>query len=125
MILIIGGCWQGKTEYALQQFHLTVEDVFECTEEPFIGPERRILTHIERIALGCVRRGLDAPSFWQQQMPALTDRILIADDISSGIVPVDPLMRAWREAAGRAGILLASRAERVIRVFCGLGQVIK
>lgn len=41
------------------------------------------------------------------------------------MVPADPGERAAREAAGRLACLLARRAERVVRVFCGLPQVLK
>ncbi|MDO5132963.1 MAG: cobinamide kinase, partial [Eubacteriales bacterium] len=41
------------------------------------------------------------------------------------VVPVDPKERAAREAAGRLACLLAARADVVIRVCCGLPQVLK
>ena len=46
-------------------------------------------------------------------------------DISQGVVPVDPLQRAWREACGRALIYLAQEAGEVYRVFCGLPERLK
>ena len=53
------------------------------------------------------------------------DSVLIATDISCGVVPVDPLMRAWREACGRMNNLLAEEADEVWRLFCGLPQRLK
>jgi adenosyl cobinamide kinase/adenosyl cobinamide phosphate guanylyltransferase len=55
----------------------------------------------------------------------LTDKILIASDVSQGLVPMDPLDRAYREMMGRTLLYLASEAEQVHRVFCGLGQRLK
>ena len=40
-------------------------------------------------------------------------------------MPIDAGERAVREAAGRLSCLLAQRAARVIRVFCGLPMVLK
>ena len=40
-------------------------------------------------------------------------------------MPVDPRERAAREAAGRLACLLARRADAVVRVYCGLPQVLK
>ncbi|WP_417341205.1 bifunctional adenosylcobinamide kinase/adenosylcobinamide-phosphate guanylyltransferase, partial [Evtepia gabavorous] len=45
--------------------------------------------------------------------------------VGGGVVPVDPVQRQNREAAGRLACLLAQRADRVIRVFCGLPQALK
>ena len=46
-------------------------------------------------------------------------------EMGSGIVPIDPHERLWREQAGRLSCLLAQRAERVVRIFCGLPTVLK
>ena len=51
--------------------------------------------------------------------------VVIATEIGGGIVPVDPLERRKREAAGMLSRLLAQRADTVIRVSCGLPQVLK
>ena len=51
--------------------------------------------------------------------------IVIATEVGGGVVPVNPLQRRDREAAGRLACLLSQRAETVIRVCCGLPQVLK
>jgi len=51
--------------------------------------------------------------------------IVIASETGGGVVPVDPAERSAREAAGRLSCLLARRAETVVRVVCGLPQVLK
>lgn len=53
------------------------------------------------------------------------ERILIACDISQGLVPMDPQERAYREMMGRTLVYLAGEARCVHRVFCGLGQRLK
>jgi adenosyl cobinamide kinase/adenosyl cobinamide phosphate guanylyltransferase len=55
----------------------------------------------------------------------LNDKVIISDDISSGVVPVDREMRQWREALGRSLAMLAEQADEVIRVFCGIASRIK
>ena len=86
--------------------------------------------------------GLDAASFaqmavWDVQeladaadLAALADKlaekdIVIATEIGGGVVPMDAAERAHRENAGRLACLLAARADTVVRVCCGLGQVLK
>ena len=51
--------------------------------------------------------------------------ILITDEIGYGIVPVDRMEREYREQTGRVCTHLAAYSEKVYRVMCGIGQVIK
>lgn len=53
------------------------------------------------------------------------DCIWISDEIGNGIVPVDAFEREYRERTGRIQVMLAERAEEVVRVICGIGQRIK
>ena len=48
-----------------------------------------------------------------------------ADEIGYGIVPVDRMEREYREQTGRVCTRLAAYSEKVYRVMCGIGQVIK
>ena len=52
-------------------------------------------------------------------------RVVIATEVGCGVVPADPEERRKREAAGRLAVLLASRADTVVRVCCGLPQILK
>ena len=65
-----------------------------------------------------------------EDLALLADRlaryeIVIQTEIGGGIVPMDQAEREQREAAGRLGCLLAQRADTVIRVCCGLPQLLK
>ncbi len=88
--------------------------------------------------LGCGPEELEGRAVWEVQtlaahcgdLEGLADRLaryeaVLITEIGGGVVPADPEERAGREAAGRLGCLLAQRAERVIRVFCGLPMVLK
>ena len=55
---------------------------------------------------------------------ARNDAVMITE-IGGGVVPADAGERAAREAAGRLSCLLAQRADRVVRVFCGLPLELK
>ena len=52
-------------------------------------------------------------------------RIVICSETGCGVVPTDPTEREKREAAGRLACMLAERADTVIRVCCGLPQLLK
>ena len=88
--------------------------------------------------LGCTGEELSARAVWDVQdraadcrdLDALADElaryeVVIATEVGGGVVPVDPAQRAAREAAGRLSCLLAQRAQRVVRVLCGLPLVLK
>lgn len=52
-------------------------------------------------------------------------KVVLATEVGCGVVPVDPAERKKREEAGRLACLLAARAETVIRVCCGIPQLLK
>lgn len=51
--------------------------------------------------------------------------VVVCTEVGAGVVPIDPEERAFREAAGRLAVALAKRARCVVRVVCGLPQVLK
>ncbi len=50
---------------------------------------------------------------------------VVCTEVGSGVVPLDAGQRAWRERAGRLACLLAERADCVVRMVCGIPQVLK
>ena len=70
-------------------------------------------------------RGLD-----KEGLAALADalaqrEVVICTEVGAGVVPIDPEERAFRESAGRLAVALADRAACVVRVVCGIPQVLK
>ena len=51
--------------------------------------------------------------------------VVIANEVGCGVIPADPQLNIWREAAGRLSVQLAKRADTVVRVVCGIPTVIK
>jgi adenosylcobinamide kinase/adenosylcobinamide-phosphate guanylyltransferase len=124
MELIIGGAFQGKKEYArgLRE-NLTF---YSCApERAEIDFSSGAMEHLELFVLGCLRENRSPRAYFEARESEWMNAILIADDISSGVVPMDAEMRAWREESGRLLAYLAGKAARVHRVFCGIGQAIK
>ena len=125
MVLIFGGAYQGKLEYALDKFNMTEKDVFHCKEEAALDLSFKVISNLENFVMGCVKEGLEAREILSEYGSALEDKIIIVTDISQGVVPIDPVQRSWREMVGRTMLYLGGKAEKVIRIFCGLGQEIK
>lgn len=110
MILVIGGAYQGKRDWAIQ--------TLGCAPERIVG-------HVERIIRELLDAGQDPMAEIVRLADAWADAVLLLEDVSCGIVPMEAADRAYREAVGRCGAYLANRAEQVVRVFCGIGTVIK
>ena len=51
--------------------------------------------------------------------------IVIATEVGCGVIPIDASAREKREAAGQLACALAERADTVIRICCGIPQLLK
>jgi adenosylcobinamide kinase/adenosylcobinamide-phosphate guanylyltransferase len=125
MVLIFGGAYQGKLDFAMKKFNIKDTDIFTCTEDSFPDFSKKIIDRAELFFLKCVKAGIEPRDILCENINMLQDKIVIARDISQGIVPIDSVQRAWREASGRAMMYLAGEAEEVYRVFCGLSEKLK
>ena len=110
MVLVVGGSYQGKTEYATSTFtdsryfnqaHLFIKKRLEEGKS-----QEAILSEIGRAT---------SEGNW----------VIIADEIGNGVVPMEQSDRVWRETTGRILIELAKEADEVHRVVLGIGQRIK
>ncbi len=125
MILIFGGTYQGKAEYAKEHWDFNESDIFYCEEKLSIDLSKKVIVGLEKFIFACTCEGSEAKDVLKAYDEPLTDKIFIVDDVSQGIVPMDPDRRAWREAVGRTLLWLGREADEVHRVFCGLGQRLK
>ena len=125
MILIFGGAYQGKLEYAKEHWNFSDDDVFFCEENLTIDLSKKVICGLEKFVYACVCKGVETKDVLAEYDVPLDDKILIADDISQGVVPIEPDRRAWRESVGRTLLWLGKNADEDHRVFCGLGQRLK
>lgn len=131
MHLIFGGAYQGKLDYAKEKYGLKDGDIFFCNAggdgpvEPSIDFSGKAVDGLEEFVLSCVRGGTEAKDYLEAHRSEWRDMIFICTDISSGVVPFEKELRAWREMVGRTLMYLGKEAEEVTRIFCGLSQKIK
>lgn len=126
MILIVGGAFQGKKEYAEKITGIPAEqmtDGAECSMEEIYSC--RCLYHFHE----WVRRQMPDLKDYEQAAgriyEANPDLILIANELGYGVVPVNAFDRKYRETEGRILTCLAQKSKEVHRVMCGIGTVIK
>ncbi|MBQ9762183.1 MAG: bifunctional adenosylcobinamide kinase/adenosylcobinamide-phosphate guanylyltransferase [Oscillospiraceae bacterium] len=120
MILIIGGAYQGKLDYAKNTFGISDEQVHTCTGAE-IDFSKRCIYRLEAFT----QAQPDATAYFQANRQCWQDSVLICQDISAGVVPLGEEMRLWRQNNGRLLQYLSREANQVIRIFCGLGQRLK
>ena len=124
MILIFGGAYQGKLEYAKENWNISDDEIFTCTEKLELDPDKKVYYGLEKFIYACVLEGKE-PKDVISQIGDTSGKIFIVNDISQGVVPIEADRRAWREAVGRTMLWLGKNADEVHRVFCGLGQRLK
>ena len=107
MIFITGPLFAGKKEY--------IRTALGLTEEAFAAAA---VWNVQDLAASAADLDALAESLAQ-------NRVVIATEVGGGVVPMDAGQRAGREAAGRLACLLAKRADTVVRVCCGLPQLLK
>lgn len=112
MILVIGSAASGKRDY-VQSLGFTEADM---SPELDSGP---VLYDLQAL----VARD---PGEAEALLPALWEKeVVICNEVGSGVIPIDQKERQSREMTGRLCILLAQRAEKVVRLICGVPQIIK
>ena len=124
-VLIVGGEGQGKLEFAksltegcLDKDIYTFEFADAADNNGIKIPEGyKIYRHAERLMRGTEKSADEIAALFPK------DTVIICEDITCGIVPIDATDRKWREDAGRLMQALA-KGRKVFRVICGIGEKI-
>ena len=123
MILIFGGAYQGKLNYAKANFN--VDTIWDCSAGAGPNFEADCICGIEGYVMECAKSGEDPQKCFEENRDLWQDSVLVVTDTSQGVVPIDRTVREFREMNGRLLLWLAGEADRVIRVFCGIGKDMK
>ena len=129
MILITGGTSSGKATFARNlaaQHGWREDDVAFNVEELLWGQ----VESAGQIAPAGDDAAGHTSSKTLSATPELIERlaakaIVTCSEVGAGIVPLDAQERAWREAVGRMSCELASQADVVVRMVCGIPVVLK
>ena len=120
MILIIGGAYQGKLDFAKEAFGLTDADIHIC-DRGEIDFSKRCIYGIEEFTWDHP----DPKAYFREHRKDWEDSILILRDVFCGVVPMEAETRLWRQKTGRQAQYLSKEANQVSRIFCGLEQRLK
>lgn len=133
MELYVGGRAQGKLAYVKkihEEENVTVVDGTEMVSflknQKEMIPGRIIWNHFHQYVWDSLQqKPKEREEFLMQVLEYFPDVIVISDEVGSGIVPIKPEEREYRDETGRLLCMLAQRAERMERVICQIGQRIK
>ena len=112
MILIIGGAYQGKLEFAKEKFGFAEDQIFTC-ERGEIDFSKPCINAIEEFTLHCD----DPVGYFRAHKDQWRNVVLICQDMSGGVVPLGADMRSWRQRNGRLCQYLSKEADSVSRIF--------
>lgn len=131
MVLITGGAYQGKTEFAKE---LLMEKCGMIAESKIADgmladqaqmEEALLITNLHQWIAKILREERDPYREAEQLIRKNPDVVLVVNELGCGIVPVDAFDRNWREVTGRVCCQLAKEADAVYRVTCGIGTKIR
>lgn len=132
MHVILGGAFNGKRQYVienfthspLQFFEGTVPTVADCKDDHII-----VIGSFEQMIPNNFEQSEDvlAMSIWAQIQEIAENRhvICICTDMSRGIVPLEKDKRFVRDVCGRLYQKLCAEADEVTRIWYGLPQILK
>lgn len=127
MDLIIGGYASGKLAYA-KELYKDYQVIDETNYRAIQVEEAVIINHLHLMIKDLFKEGYqveEVHSFVMDYVQRCKNSVVICDEIGNGIVPMEKAERIYREETGRILVKLAKDAQRVVRITCGLEQVLK
>lgn len=104
-VYVTGPMASGKREYVLDTLGISAsEAAFEVQELLRKEPDMDVAGLVEELS----------------RFQAITQT-----EVGAGVIPLAAAEREWRERAGRLACLLASRADIVVRMVCGVPIIVK
>lgn len=126
-VLVIGGAYQGKTEWVQKTFpqykNISIETLL--AENKLGGIKGNIWMNKFHISM---KQWLSEQREYKKMIELIKKNsswLIVSDEIGNGIVPMNEADRKWREATGRVLCDLAQEADEVYRIYYGIATKIK
>lgn len=126
MIMIIGGAFQGKRGCLTRLYGIADGDILSGAECSFgeVFTAAAVADYHELVRR-LLAENIDAAEFTERLCRENPNAAVIINEIGCGIIPLEKSERIYREEVGRAGCVIAANSDTVLRVFCGIPEVIK
>lgn len=126
MVMITGGAFQGKRTLAKRLYGLADSDIkngAECAFEDVFTAAA--ISEYHELVRRLIKENVNVSEFTERLCRENPHAVIIMNEVGCGIIPLEKSERLYREEVGRAGCVIASHSETVLRVFCGIPEVIK
>ena len=123
MILIFGGSYNGKLNFCKEKYMVKDDEIFFCGKDNKDNIEK--LNFNKKVICGLHIFVKESVEYFKNNIEKFKDKIIICDEISSGIVPIKKEERLWREETGKVMKLLTQESNLVCKIFFGIPMVIK
>lgn len=110
--MILGGKYQGKRAY-VEKLYGKFSVVSDLEHNDVIAAGLVVNVHLG------VKRGLRC-EYFKERIAVLRHCVIICTEIGGGVVPIDEVLRRWRDDTGKVYQYLAGEADIVDRIFAGL-----
>ncbi|WP_294129613.1 bifunctional adenosylcobinamide kinase/adenosylcobinamide-phosphate guanylyltransferase [uncultured Clostridium sp.] len=124
MVLVFGGAYNGKLDFVKEKFSINEDDIFYCGVNE-IDFSKKVICGFHRFTYENILKDINSLQYIKENINFFKDKIIISDEISSGIVPLKKEDRMWREETGRCLQYLSKESSCVYRIFCGIPTIIK
>lgn len=124
MVLIYGAAYAGKHDIAREWYGITDFCDGSAAERSEILTAKAVASYhclIRRLLDG----GESPQAFTNRMISQNPGAVILMNDVGSGIVPLEREDRLWREECGICTRIIAQNAQTVIRVVCGIPQILK
>lgn len=126
MIMITGGAFQGKRDCLKRLYGFADNEILsgaDCRfDHVFIAAA---ISDYHELVRRLIAENVDSAEFTERLCRENPNAAVIINEIGCGIIPLEKSERIYREQVGRAGCIIASHSDTVLRVFCGIPQAIK
>lgn len=126
MIMITGGAFQGKRNFATECLVLRETDILKgenCDFEKVFSA--KCVTDYHLLVKRLIDEKADPLEFTEKLCKTNPKIVVIINEIGCGIIPIEKSDRIWREQTGRAGCIIAENSSVVVRICCGIPTIIK
>lgn len=124
MKLYFGGAYNGKLELVKNKYNIKDFEVFNC-DSSIIDFEKKVINNFHEFVFQTIKDSKDPKEYVLRNLSKLKGKIIISDDINSGVVPIEILERRWREDLGEILKIFTKESKEVYRVFFGIESKLK
>lgn len=127
MILIFGGAFNGKLEYAINNLNITRNEFINGKNSNINDIKNaKGIYNLHLLIKNMVNEGIqDISEKIYNKVISSNVEVIISDEIGMGIIPIEKSDRILREENGKLLCKLNEISEKTIRVIYGIPQIIK